>query len=103
MAAASFIAKDMGPFIAIEGQGLFNLLTETMNFGKSYPKATAEDLQSRNTIKTAVGVIAADNKIKIAKLLDAAKALGNIAVTSDTWTDNIRRLKYICLVAYLTC
>lgn len=32
--------------------------------------------------------------------MQGAKELGSFAVTSDTWTDNHRRLTYICLVAH---
>lgn len=38
-ASAMFVAKDLRPFKAIEGDGLMNLCTAAMQFGQKYPKA----------------------------------------------------------------
>lgn len=103
-AAANFVSKDLRPYLAIEGEGLFDLLSTAMKFGQSYKKATIDDLRqvlpSRNTVRAHLEKEAIDIKAKIKSILQKAKEIGGFAVTSDTWTDKYRRLTYICLVAH---
>lgn len=103
-AAANFISKDIRPFLAIEGKGLFSLCLTAMKFGQTYKKATAVDLAkvmpSRNTVRSALAQRAEEVKNKIKTVLSSAREIGGFAITSDSWTDNFRRLTYICLVAH---
>lgn len=103
-AAAMFVAKDLRPYLAVEGEGLFELLVTAMKFGQQYKKATDDDLRnmlpSRNTVRSHLEQLACEIKIKIKTVMENAKLNGGLAVTSDTWTDKHRRLTYICLVAH---
>lgn len=103
-AAAKFIAKDLRPYSAIEGHGLFDLCTACMKFGQRYKHATSDDLRGaipcRNTVKAAIQKSTDEIKIDIRKILSEAKLVGGIAITSDTWTDKFKNLTYICLVAH---
>lgn len=103
-AAAKFIVKDIRPFLAIEGEGIFDLLLAVMKFGQRNPKATNEHLlealPSRNTVRSSVSKLADEIKTEIMMKLQLAKDVGGFAVVSDIWTDNYRGLSYICLVAH---
>lgn len=104
IAAAKFVSKDIRPYYAIEGDGLFDLCNVCMKFGQSNSQATAEDLReampSRNTVRATVTNISVDTKHAITAILQKAKLVGGFAITSDTWTDNYKNLTYICLVAH---
>lgn len=103
-AASNFIAYDLRPYLAIEGDGLFELLTTAMKFGQIHKKATVDDLRralpGRNTVRAYLEKVANDVKAKIKSVLQEAKQIGGFAVCSDSWTDKYRRLTYICLVAH---
>lgn len=103
-AAADFVAIDLRPAFAVHGKGLLKLLDCAMKFGQNYRKATLDDLRhvmpSRNCVTAHLEEKANDIKAKIKSILQGAKEVGSFAVTSDTWTDNHRRLTYICLVAH---
>lgn len=103
-AAANFVAKDLRPYSAVEGEGLFDLCAASMKFGQIYKKATDADLRdvlpSRNTVKSTLTQTANQIKAKIRDILAEAKQIGGFAITSDCWTDRYRRQTYICLVAH---
>lgn len=103
-AAANFIAKDLRPYMAVEGEGLMDLCFASMKFGQQYKTASIDDLcavmPSRNTVRSHLEKTANRIKSKIKKILQNAKEVGGFAITSDTWTDKYRRLTYICLVAH---
>lgn len=104
ISAANFAAKDLVPYKAIEGEGLFDLLVSTMKFGQQHSKATPEDLRkalpTRNTVRSHLEKEASLTKDKMKKFMHDAKEVGGFAVTSDSWTDNYRGISYICLVAH---
>lgn len=103
-AAVSFVAKDLRPYSAIEGEGLLDLCGAVMKFGKTYKTATINDLHkvmpSRNTVRSCIKMKAKSMKSEIKSVLEKAKEVGGFAITSDTWTDQYRRVTYICLVAH---
>lgn len=85
-AAANFVSKDIRPYRAIEGGGLFDLLNTCMKFGQANSHATAENLRealpSRNTVRSAVTQRAEDTKRAIRANFHEAKLLGGFAITS---------------------
>lgn len=103
-AAANFVAKDLRPYSAIEGDGLRKLCLAVMKFGQKYKIATENDLMDvlpcRNTVKAYVSKNAESIKEVIRGKLDQAKEIGGFAITSDAWTDNHKRLTYICIIAH---
>lgn len=90
-AASNFIAKDLRPYLAIEGNGLFELLTVAMKFGQSYRKATEDDLRevipSRNTVRAHLEQLASQIKIKMKIILQNAKEVGGIATFATKFVD----------------
>lgn len=105
-ASALFVAKDIRPAGAIEGEGLFELCCTCMEFGQRNRKATRNDLSnafpSRNTVTSTVGKIATDCRRKTAAFIQRAIAKGGVAATTDCWTDDYRHITYISVVAHLS-
>lgn len=106
LAGAKFVAKDLRPFQAIEGDGLKDLCVASMRFGQQNRKATRDDLISamptRNTVKDAVAQIANTKRKQVANVLRRAFETGGIAATCDNWTDDYRHRTYMTIVAH-TC
>lgn len=104
ISAVNFVAKDLRPYSAIEGSVLRELCVASMKFGKIYKKATEADLRDvlpiRNTVRADMTKSAKQIKNDIRKTLAGALKIGGFAITSDCWTDNYKRLTYICLVAH---
>lgn len=105
-ASASFVAKDLRPYRAVECEGLLDLCTACMQFGQKYRSATRKDLlnalPSRNTVRNAVTDIAQSNRNKIKEIMRTALETGGVAATTDCWQDDFRKHHYICVVAHLT-
>lgn len=103
-ASCNFIAKDLRPYSALEGEGLLELCNACMKFGQNYKQATSDDLRSalpsRNTVNSEISRRAIEVKNQIKSVLATAISVGGFAVTSDTWTDKYRGYTYICLVAH---
>lgn len=104
-AAANYVAKDLRPYFAIQGEGLLDLCYTSMRFGQANRRATKDDLvkiiPSRNTVKDTVTQLANNKRGEIGKLMKRAILSGGIAATTDTWSDNYRHMTYLCVVAHI--
>lgn len=105
MASANFVAQDLRPFYAIECKGLRDLCYTCMTIGQKYRSASREDfdkmMPSRNTVKSAIAIIADNKRSIVSQLLKRAMSAGGIAATTDTWTDDYRHTTYVCVVAHV--
>lgn len=105
-AAVQFVCDDLRPYHAIEGRGLFSLISATMELGKQYPNITPNDLKSllpaRNTVQRAVTSKSEDAKNMIkTKLHEAYKLAGGFACTADLWSDSYRQNNYLGITAHI--
>lgn len=55
----------------------------------------------RNTVKITVNKIARESREKISTLLKKAIKCGGVAASTDTWTDDYKKLTYIAVVVHL--
>lgn len=98
-AATSFIVSDVRPFEAVAGTGLITLLVWFSHLGYRYGPLSSDDvtdiLPSPETVSRNVKVIGTEVKNSIKEEL-ATKWKGGIAFTTDLWTDNYRRVSYLC-------
>lgn len=105
-AAVKFIANDLRPYSAIEGEGLLDICVACMNFGQKFRKAGPADLKnalpSRNTVRAAVNERADEYREHVSKFLKKAIECGGIAATTDAWTDNYRHKSYLSVVCHLS-
>lgn len=97
MGSACFIAKDLRPYKAIECEGLLDLCTACIEFGKKYRNATRKDLESampsRNTVQSTVSKIAQSNRKKVKDMILKAIETGGIAATTDCWQQGRNQLR----------
>lgn len=105
-AAVQFVCEDLRPYCAIEGNGLFNLVSAAMELGKKYPNITSNDLKcllpARNTVQRAVTLKASDAKAMIKSELHEAYSLaGSFACTADLWSDSYRQNSYLGVTAHI--
>lgn len=105
-AAAKFIAKDLRPYQAIECEGLIELCTASMQFGQRYPKASVADfvhtMPSRHVVVSRICEVATAAKVRITKVMNAAKLQHGLSATTDCWTDNHMRRSYMCITVHAT-
>lgn len=99
-----FVANDMRPFHAVESVGMKRLLETVMNITKKYPMITRDDLNRilpcRKTVVNRTKEKAETIRQHITQLFLLAIAnVGGFSCTTDMWTDNYKRGKYICLTA----
>lgn len=104
-AASKFVAKDLRPYSVIEGIGLLDLCYECFEFGKKYRRATQKDfmetMPSRNTVKAKITEMAGKTREHIGTLMKRAIETGGISATTDTWTDDYKKLTYISVIAHM--
>lgn len=105
MACVNFVAKDLRPFYAIEGDGLFDLLEQVMLISKSHPHMTRSDLEKlipcANTVRSDVVKIGGQRMKDIETMIHKAiEFAGGICITTDMWTDEHRHRSYVCLTAH---
>lgn len=105
-ASAMFVAKDFRPISAVEGDGLKDLCLASMQFGQKYPKATAKDMEenwpTRHRVLSYMETIASKVENDIGEIMKMAKSQNGLAATTDCWTDNYRRLAYMCITIHAT-
>lgn len=105
-ASTQYICEDLRPYSAMEGSGLFHLLSAALELGKSYPTMTADDLKrilpSRNTTQRAVQEKLPTIKSMISKdLMDSLATCGGFACTVDLWSDKFRQRTFLAMTAHL--
>lgn len=103
--AVRFVCEDLRPYIAIEGNGLMNLMQASFELGQAYPQMTNQELQavipSRSTVQRSVGDKSVEAKAMITKKLrEAIKIAGGFASTVDLWSDKYRQRSYMSITAH---
>lgn len=102
--AVSFVSKDLRPFEALSGDGLFDLLKVCVNIGAKYGNLEDSELKSLipnpPTVSRWTGEIAKVLREALYRELYRIVTEAGIAFTTDVWTDNFRQLSYLVITAH---
>lgn len=102
--AMSFVAKDIRPFEALNGNGFFQIIKMFVYIGAKYGMLADQEIRalipSPNTISRAVSQFGHILKMGLYdKIVNIVKKTG-IALTTDIWTDNFKRISYLVITAH---
>jgi hypothetical protein len=93
----AFVATDLRPFKAVEGTGFLELCQTFVDLGAKYGHFDVQkNLPSRMSVSRHVDPMVNEVKECVKKELQDAKF---IALTSDGWTDDFRKISYITVTA----
>lgn len=104
-AVTKFIVKDLRPFKAMEGDGLYALLQAMVSLGATYPWLGNKDIHniipSKKTVHNSVVNKAEEAKIMITKAMrESLDYPGGFSCTTDIWTDNLKHRAYLCITLH---
>lgn len=102
-----FVAFDIRPFFAIEGEGLLDLLIKMAEVGNRYQNISREDVRqlipSRRTVKRHTESMADKMKDFIKKhFREALICPGGFSCTIDIWTEKHTHVSYLGMTAHLS-
>lgn len=93
-----FVAVDLRPYSSVSGIGFQSLCQTLVNLGAQYGHFDVKQaLPDRKTVARHVPSIVAENKAEVRKKL--AKC-DYIALTTDGWTDDHRKISYVTVTAH---
>ena len=92
-----FVATDLRPFKAAEGAGFLDLCQTLVDMGVKYGHFDVQkNLPRRTIISRHVDSVINEVSVRVKQELRYAKF---IALTSDSWTDDFRKISYIAVTA----
>ena len=92
-----FVSTDLRPFTAVEGEGFLSLCQTLVEYGAKYGQFdVGKNMPCRTTISKHVDPIVNVVKKQVKEELQKARF---IALTSDGWTDDFRKVSYITVTA----
>lgn len=93
-----FIARDLRPYNTVEGTGFLNVCQTLIDFGAKYGHLDIKSVMpSRKTVARRLPDIVSSTKDCVRKKLSESKY---IALTSDGWTDDFRKISYNTVTAH---
>jgi len=93
-----FVATDIRPFSAVAGSGFQSLCQTLVNLGARYGQFDVKEaIPDRTTLARNVPSYVEQTKDVVRKKLAASE---HIAVTSDGWTDDFRKVSYVTVTAH---
>lgn len=102
--AVAFVGKDLRPFEALNGIGLFELMKMFICIGAKYGNLADEDIRalipSPNTVSRYVSEYAQTIKDTLYKKIGNLVQSNGLALTTDAWTDNFKRNSYLAITAH---
>lgn len=106
-ATVKFVAFDIRPFFAIQGEGLLDLLITMAEVGSRYQNMSREDIRqlipSRRTVKRHTEIKANQMKDLIKKRFREALACpGGLSCTIDMWSEKHTHTSYLGMTAHLS-
>lgn len=106
-ASVKFVVQDLRPFLAIEGDGLLDLLITMAQIGSRYPQLSKEEIQkiipSRRIVKRHAEIKANTMAETIVKLFRESLGFpGGFACTVDIWTETHTHTSYLGMTSHLT-
>lgn len=106
-ASIRFIVEDDRSYMAIEGNGLKQLVIAAVKIGQLNPNLqpmdVEENLPSRVTVQRNIERRIPEIKaMMISKIHEAMELSGSIACTSDMWTDRYKQTSYMSLTCHIS-
>lgn len=101
--AVAFVSKDLRPFEALNGRGLFELIQMCILIGAKYGILDEEQVKSLIPSPVTVSRCVNDFGGEIKKALYMKireRAQNGLAFTTDLWTDNYKRISYLVITAH---
>lgn len=100
-----FVTKDIRPYKAVEGEGMTDLLHTIWNMGAMHGATSKEELvdilPSAITVSRNVRKSAEEKKTEMtSRLSDVFASNLFIAVTSDIWQDDYKRVSYLAITVH---
>lgn len=103
-AATNFVSKDLRPFEAVNCVGFIELVKVFIYIGAKYGNLSDSDLRnvipSPQTISRNVSSKAVSIKTNLHSFIKEITIKRGLAMTTDLWTDSIRRVCYLSLTAH---
>lgn len=94
----NFVSTDIHPFSVVDGVGFLSFCQTLVDAGAKYGKFdVATELPSRRTISRKLPDLVSKTKEAVRQQL---KNCPNIAVTTDGWTDDFRKISYITVTCH---
>lgn len=94
----------MRPFEAISGNGLFSLLKTCVYIGAKYGNLDDDQLRgmipSSHTVSRGVSLYANSAKHGLYEKVRSIASVFGLAVTTNLWMDNFKRLSYLVLTVH---
>lgn len=101
--AVAFVSKDLRPFEALNGTGLFEMLLTCIQIGAKYGVLDETQLKalvpSPTTVSRPVNEYGGEAKRALYRKV-AEKIENGMAFTTDLWTDNFKRISYMVITAH---
>lgn len=96
-----FCCKDIRPFYVVHGDGFVELAQELINVGAAHGKVPARSvLPNHSTVSNKCREMAEEKRKGLAdKISDRLKS-GTVAMTTDMWTDDYRKLSYLAITCH---
>lgn len=102
--AVAFVGKDLRPFEALNGAGLFELSKTLISVGAKYGNLSDDDIRalipSPSTVSRYVSEYAKTIKAPLYKKICSIVKSSGLALTTDAWTDNFKRNSYLAITAH---
>jgi len=93
-----FVACDMRPYSSVDGTGFKSLCQTLVNFGARYGQFdVTRELPDRTSLARHVPDLVEKTKNDVKSLLATSEY---IALTSDGWTDDFRKVSYVTVTAH---
>lgn len=102
--AVSFVSKDLRPFEAISGIGLFNLIRICVFIGAKYGNLAEDEIRallpSPHTVSRHVAQYAIMLKHSLYEKVRNVVRNTGAALTTDLWTDSFKRISYMVMTMH---
>lgn len=96
-----FCCRDIRPFYVVSGQGFERLAQELINVGATYGRVSAQSILPHHSTVSKACIEKADERREVlAQTLKDALKNGDVAMSTDMWTDDYRKTSYIAITCH---
>lgn len=99
-----FCCQDLRPFSVVKGEGFKCLAQELINVGSTFGRVPVDSvLPHYTTVSKACTVKAEEKRKMLIERVKTALASGyNVAMSTDMWTDDFRKMSYMAITCHFT-
>ncbi|KAL0179893.1 hypothetical protein M9458_025335, partial [Cirrhinus mrigala] len=96
-----FCCKDIRPFYVLSGHGFQALAQELINVGGTYGRVSAQSILPHHSTVSKACIEKADERREVlAQTLKDALKNGDVAMSTDMWTDDYKKISYIAITCH---